>query len=123
MLFIHPMWDNESQRIGMKRCWKTAYLVHAYGELVGFLGLLTLLITVGYMIYSAIFVEFRYSMWWLLSVPFGIGIISEVMVQASWAMVARRGFRYDYHNRVASWVEGGQTVTCKYGQESDGTDV
>jgi len=123
MLFIHPMWDNESQRIGMRKCWKTAYLVHAYGELVGFLGLLTLLITVGYMVYSAIFVGFRHSMWWLLCVPFGIGIVSEVMVRTSWAMVERRGFEYDYRNRVSSWVEDGQTVSYRYAQESDRTDA
>ncbi len=122
MLFIHPMWDNESQRIGMKKCWKTAYLIHEYGEFVGFLGLIALLITIGYMIYSAIFAEFQHSMWWLLCVPFGIGIASEIAVQTSWAMVERRGFEYDYQYCVSSWAEDGQTVIYKYGQENDGTD-
>jgi hypothetical protein len=122
MLFLHPMWDNESQRIGMQRCWKTAYLVHGYGELVGFLGLLALLGTIVYLAYQGIFGSFNSSMWWLFCVPFGMGVISETMVQASWVMVARRGFEYDYDDRVASWLEEGQRVTYKYAQEGDAMD-
>ena len=123
MLFIHPMWDNESQRIGMLKCWKTAYHIHGCGELIGFLGLFTLLVTVGYMIYTAIFADFSHSMWWFLCLPLGMGIISETMVQVSWAMVTRRGYEYDYENRAASWIEDGQRVTYKYAQQGAAADA
>ena len=117
MLFIHPMWDSESQRIGMLKCWKTAYYVRGYGELVGFLGLLVLLGTIGYLIYVAIFSDFSHSMWWWLGLPLAMGMISEAMVLVSWVMVRGRRFEYDYDNRTASWVEGGQRVTYKYTQQ------
>ena len=117
------MWDNESQRIGMLKCWKTAYYIHGYGELIGFLGLLTLLGTVGYLIYIAIFANFSHSMWWFLCLPLGMGIISETMVQASWVMVSRRGFEHDCDNRTASWIEDDQRVTYTYTQESVAADA
>lgn len=124
MFFIHPMWDNESQRVGMLKCWKAAYYLHGYGELVGFLGLLTLFGTIAYMLYIAIFADFSHSTWWLLCVPLGMGVLSELMVFVSWFMVGRRGFAYDYDTRTASWVENGQTVTYRYvhpGTATDGT--
>jgi hypothetical protein len=123
MLFIHPMWDNESQRIGMLKCWKAAYLVHGYGEVIGFIGILVLLGTVGYMIYVASFGSFSYTTWLLLCVPFGFGVVSEIMVQASWSMVARRGFDYDYNSRISSWIENGERVEYTYAQHGAAADA
>lgn len=40
MLFIHPMWDNESQRIGKRKCTPAVYALHAIAEMIGFAGLL-----------------------------------------------------------------------------------
>ncbi len=38
MLFIHPMWDNESERVGMQKCTPLGYRLHHTGEGVGFFG-------------------------------------------------------------------------------------
>jgi hypothetical protein len=111
------MWDNESQRIGMQKCWPLAYNIHAAGEFIGFVGLLDGLGTIGYMIYIAIFGDFTTSMWFLLLMPFGMGITSEVMVQSSWVMVAKRGFQYDYDKCEASWIQDGKRVSYQYAQQ------
>ena len=116
MFFFHPMWDNESQRIGMKKCMPLGYSIHGIGELFGFLGLLSLLGAVGCMIYLAVTGSFTASIWWLLAIPFGMGIVSEFMVQLSWYMVSKRGFDYDYEKREASWIKNGQRVHYKYVQ-------
>lgn len=101
----------------MLKCWKAAYYIHGYGELMGLLGLLALLGTVGHMIYMSVFVDFSHSMLWFLCLPLGMGMISETMVQASWVMVRRRGFEYDCDNRTSSWIEDGQRVTYKYARQ------
>ena len=117
MLFIHPMWDHESQRIGMQRCYPLAYDIHGIGELIGFLGLLVLLGTLGWMAYLRTVAGFTVQSWWLLTVPFGIGIVSEALVQTSWAMVTRRGFKYDYQKSEASWDHNGKRVVYRYAQQ------
>ncbi len=119
MLFIHPMWDNESQRIGMQKCTSFGYSLHGYGELIGFLGLLALVVTVGYMVFLAVIGSFGSSSWWLLSIPFGMGIISEVMVQISWMIAKTCGFEYDYEKREASWIEDGKRTYYKYAQQGN----
>jgi len=116
MFFVHPMWEHESQRIGMLKCWRLAYNIRAIGELIGFVGLLTLVGSVGCLIYIAVFRNFTAAAWLLLAVPFGMGLVSEIMVQISRTMVARRGFQYDSEKREASWMENGQRVTYRYGR-------
>jgi hypothetical protein len=123
MLFIHPMWDHESQRIGMQRCYPLAYEIHAVGELIGILGLLALLGTLGWMAFQRTVGGFTVQSWWLLAVPFGIGIVSEVLVQASWIMVTRRGFKYDYDKKEASWDHGGKRVVYRYTRQHSPPDA
>ena len=105
----------------MQKCMPVAYKVHGVGELIGFIGLLTLLGTIGYMIYLRNFGDFHASAWWYLAIPFGIGIVSEIMVQLSWHMVSKTGFKYDYKNRESSWVNGSERIHFKYGQQNDVT--
>jgi hypothetical protein len=114
MLFIHPMWDNESQRIGKQKCTPTGYALHAIAELIGFVGLLMLLVIPAVLVWKWLAAGFRVSLFWLLSVPFGLGILSEVLYQYSWWLARRKGFRYDYERREASWLEGGERRTYKY---------
>ena len=45
MLFIYPMWDNESQRIGKQKCTPKGYNLHVIAELLGFIGLLVVSVT------------------------------------------------------------------------------
>ena len=44
MLFIHPMWFHESQRLGQRACTPVGYALHGIAELIGFAGLLALLV-------------------------------------------------------------------------------
>jgi hypothetical protein len=123
MLFIHPMWDNESQRIGVKKCYPLAYDIRAIGELIGFLGLLVLLGTFGWMVYLSTADDLSVRSWWLLTVPVGLGLVSETLVQTSWAMVTKRGFKYDYDKREASWDHDGKRVVYRYAQPINPPDA
>ena len=114
MLFFHPMWDNESQRIGKRKCTPLGYLLHGIAELLGFLGLLLLLGVCGYLGYKRVNNELHASLFWLLAIPFGLGLVSEAMMQVSWVLAARKGFEYDYEHREATWIEHGRRVTYRW---------
>lgn len=107
MLFIHPMWDSEHQRLGMCECSPRAHKLHALGEFIGFVGLLTLFVTFAWIALA------KDLSWWWLAIPFGIGIASEAVVQVSWAMVSRRGFKYDFKTGEASWDREGRRVVYR----------
>lgn len=114
MLFIHPMWDNESQRIGKQKCTPAGYALHMIAELIGFAGLLILLAVLGFLAWKWLAATFRVALLWLLALPLGLGVVSEVLFQYSWWLALRRGFRYDYERREASWLEQGERRTYKY---------
>lgn len=114
MLFIHPMWDHESQRIGKQRCSPVGYALHGIAELIGFTGLLLLLVMPLDLAYKAITGTFHASLLWGLAAPFGLGIISEVLYQYSWVLALRKGFKYDYELCEASWIEVEERRTYKW---------
>jgi hypothetical protein len=97
----------------MKKCYPRAYEIHGIGELIGFVGLLALFCTIAWMALAG-------QSWWLLAVPFGIGIVSEVLVLGSWAMVRKRGFKYDWDKSEASWDQDGKRVVYNYVKEKKG---
>ena len=114
MLFIHPMWDSESHRIGKQKCTPAGYAMHEIAELIGFLGLLCLLAVPAFLVWRWFDDSFQVWLWWLFAVPFGVGVVSEVLFQLSWWLALRRGFRYDYERCEASWLEAGERRTYKY---------
>ena len=114
MLFIHPTWDNESQRIGKRQCTPAGYALHVIAELIGFAGLLTLLAVLGFLAWEWLAAAFRTSLLWLLGPPLGLGVVSEALSQYSWWLALRKGFRYGYEGREASWSESGERRTYKY---------
>lgn len=114
MFFFHPMWDHESQRIGMQKCTPSGYAIHGIGELIGFIGLLLLLVALASLAYEGIAGTFHASLLWMLAVPFSLGVVSEALVQYSWLLARRKGFHYDYEQCEASWMEAGQRRTYKW---------
>jgi hypothetical protein len=119
MLFIHPMWDHESQRIGKQKSTPAGYALHGIAELIGFLGLLFLVALPAVLAWRWFAGTFHASLWWLLAVPFGLDIVSEVLFQYSWWLALRKGFRYDYERCEASWLVAGERRTYKYPAEPD----
>lgn len=113
-MFIYPMWDNESQRIGKQKCTPWGYALHGIAELLGFIGLLLLVGLSVYLIYRAVAQSFETSLFWLLAIPFGFAIVSQALYQFSWVLAARNGFEYDYNKREASWIEHGERVAYSW---------
>jgi hypothetical protein len=114
MFFINPMWDNESECIGKQRCTPLGYTLHVISDLIGFLGLLLLLATVAYLGYRHIFGKFHIGLLWFFAVPFGLAFVGSALFHYSWVLARRRGFRYDYDAREASWIENGERQKYKW---------
>jgi hypothetical protein len=112
-MFIFPMWDNESERIGKQRCTPLGYALHGVAELLGFIGLLLLPGIAVFLIYRGITSDFRLRLLWLLSVPFALGIFAQVLYRYSWRLASLRKFQYDGDSRTASWEEDGKRVEFK----------
>jgi hypothetical protein len=113
------MWDHESQRIGKQKCTPTGYALHAIGEIIGLIGLLFLFVVPAAVVWKWWSGTLEGAMFWLLTIPFGLGVVSEVLVQLSWWLALRKGFKYDYERCEASWMEAGDRRTYKYpGQTS-----
>ncbi|HEV8542701.1 MAG TPA: hypothetical protein VGR78_09955 [Verrucomicrobiae bacterium] len=113
MLFINPMWDNEAERIGKQKCTPLGYALHAFSDLLGFVALFLVFGVTAYLGYRRIVREFRASLLWIFSIPFGLAIIGSILYQISWVLAQRRGFCYDYESREASWIDHGQRHTYK----------
>jgi multisubunit Na+/H+ antiporter MnhG subunit len=114
MLFVYPMWDNESQRIGKQKCTPLGYRLHCIAELLGFIGLLLLFGLIAYFVYRVIVGTFHTSLLWLLTVPFVLGLIAEAIYQFSWVLAKSKDFHYDYDTREASWLEDGRRRVYKW---------
>jgi len=114
MIFINPMWDNESQRIGKQKCTPLGYSLHVIADLIGFIGLLLLLGTGAYLAYRTIAGTFHLSLLWLLAIAFIVGFIGSALYRYSWVLAEKKGFRYDYETREASWMEDGQRRIYKW---------
>jgi hypothetical protein len=113
-MFIPRMWFDEVERIGKQRCTPIGYALQGIGELIGFVGLLMLLGVPVYLAYRGVVGTFRWSLLWLLAVPFVIGAIDTLVVTFSWSLAYRKQFRYDYERRASCWVEDGQKRTYSY---------
>ncbi|MEZ6131149.1 MAG: hypothetical protein R3C59_20950 [Planctomycetaceae bacterium] len=119
-MFLYPMWDNEAQRIGKQKCTPWGYTLQGIAELLGFIGLLFLFGVGIYLGYRGVSGTFQANLLWLLAIPFGIGIVSQALYQFSWVLAVKRGFKYDYDKREASWIENGERVIYSYSSEQEG---
>jgi hypothetical protein len=114
MLFINPMWDNESERIGKQKCTPLGYAIHTISDIIGLIGLLLLLGTGVYLSYRGVAGTFRTSLLWLFVIPFVLAFIGSALYRYSWMLAQKKGFRYNYDTREASWIENGQRQTYKW---------
>jgi hypothetical protein len=114
MLFIHPMWDHESERIGKQKCTPAGYALHVIAELIGFVGLLLLIVVPITLAWKWFAGAFHAKLFWLLAVPFALGIFSEALFRYSWLLAFRKGFRYDQKQCEASWMEGDERRSYKF---------
>ena len=118
MIFINPMWDSESERIGKQMCTLWGYRLHAISDLIGIVGLLLLFATGAYLAYRGIAGSFHARLLWLMLVPLGLGLVDTALYRFSWGLALRKGFHYDPKTREASWMEDGQRRTYKWKAES-----
>ena len=114
MLFIHPMWDHESQRVGKRMCSPAGYAIHVVAEWVGFAGLMLLLVTPIALAWRAAAGTLGWGDLWLVAVPLVVGAVSEVLFRYSWRLALKRGYQYDAERCEASWLEAGGRRTYKY---------
>jgi hypothetical protein len=119
MWFINPMWDNEAERIGKLRCTPLGYRLHLVSDLIGLVGLLALIGSVGFLIYRGLIGTFHPGLLWLLAVPVGLGIIGSALFDISWRIARNQGFKYDSESRTASWLEDGKRRTYNYARDED----
>lgn len=125
MLFIYPMWDHESQRIGKQKCTPLGYKLHGIAELLGFLGLFIFIIVCIYLWFRHGLGVFDKRQFWWMAIPFGIGLVAEFLYAYSWRLATRKGFHYNYDTCEASWMEDGKRLTFKWksGQSPDANPV
>jgi hypothetical protein len=118
MLFIHPMWDSECERIGKRKCTPVGYALHWISEMIGFLGFLLLLVTLAFFGYKWAVGAFRTPLLWLLAAPLGMGILSEILFRYSWWLASRKSFAYDCEHGQASWLEAGERRSYAYNHQT-----
>lgn len=109
MIFIHPIWDTEHQRLGLKTCTPMGYLLHEIADGTGFTGLALFVGSSIFLIYRTIAHHFAWHLCWLLLISIAIGIIGRALHELSWLVAAKKQFHYDYKSDTANWIEQGQT--------------
>ncbi len=90
MPFFYPMWDNESQRIGVKMCTPFGYMLHGIAELLGLVWFLLLLLTSAYLIYEWIAGHFHLSLLWLLTTPYAVAYGGRILDWCSWILAKQK---------------------------------
>jgi len=114
MLFINPMWDNESQRIGKMKCTPLGYKLHGISDGLGFLGLLCFLGIIIFLAISGFRGSFTLSRLWLFLIPFCLDVLATVLHAYSWHLAKKNGFQYNYETREACWLEDGERIVYKW---------
>ena len=122
-MFINPIWDHESQRIGKQRCTPVGYFLHGLSDLVGLIAALSLLAAPAYIAVAAFRGRFVWSSLWLLLVPFAIALAGNILHSYSWHLAEKKSFRYDSEKCVSTWIEAGEMKSYKFGSSGDDGDA
>ena len=83
-MFIHPIWDNEAERIGKQKCTPLGYALHAIADLIGFVGLLLLFACCAYLTWKWFSGGFTASALWIVAIPLLLGVVGNVLFHFSW---------------------------------------
>lgn len=105
MIFFHPMWDSENQRLGLKSCTPLGYTLIVIADLIGMLGFLALITLLAYQAYKQVIAQSPSGLLWLLLIPFGMGVLGRIIYEVGWVLAMRKQFSYD-DTRTAWWKEG-----------------
>ena len=106
-MFVQPMWSDEVERIGFRRCTPIGYALHGVAGLLGFIGLLLLLAALVYLAHRGVNGTFEPSLLWMPVVALGFGLAGWSLTAIARSLAKRKSFRYDYASRVSRWVEEG----------------
>jgi len=107
MIFIHPMWDTETQRLGLKTCTPFGYFLRELADGIGYLGLFIFLATPIYILYRIFAHRFAWHLCWGFLIAILVGIIGRVVYEFSWRVAVKKQFRYDSERGIVSWIEAG----------------
>lgn len=113
-MFVQPMWSDEVERIGFRRCTPFGYALHVIGGLFGFVGLLSLFASLAYAAYRAIAGTFDASQLWLPVASFVLGAVGWVITACAWSLAMRKSYRYDFASRVSRWIESDSERTYTF---------
>ncbi|MGB0596558.1 MAG: hypothetical protein ACPGLY_07715 [Rubripirellula sp.] len=104
-MFINPMWDHESQRVGKQKCTPVGYMLHGISDLIGFIAIICLLGVIIYLAYACIRGEFTIGTRRYLLIPFTLAIPGNVLHSYYWYLADMRHFKYDYGKSTSTWVD------------------
>lgn len=106
-MFTSPMWYDEIQRLGYKKCSFLAYNLLGVSDALGALSFLLLLASIFRAIVDSLantrFLLIAFAVFFILRFVF--------FFCSSW-IVAKHQFNYDYEKRLCTWSK--EEVTCTY---------
>lgn len=108
------MWSSETQRLGKQKCTQLGYRLHLFADTLGAIGLFSLIILILIFIYQSLFSNSEYFQLWYFIIPFGLGIIGNILFSISWSLAYKKNFEYHYEKDEATWVEDGEVQVFKY---------
>lgn len=91
---FNPMWDNEVERIAVRKCSPLAMRLHGLSDLCSLIAVLWLILGFG---------VFALGNWWWSVV---LWILGRIMYRfAFWKILKQHEFKYDEENITASWYD------------------
>ena len=118
-MFIYPMWDSETQRIGKQKCTPLGSRLHLIAEMIGFVSLFAVPSILLYFAYRGVSGTFHSRLWWILAIPFVATMVGDVIFAYSWRLAEKRGFAYDDGACEASWDENDERIVYRYNPDAN----
>ena len=97
------MWSSENERIGVKTCSYTAYLLTKIVYLSNIFSGITFLIFVCIILQKLLYSEFSLRLFLLLLIPIVIFAIGLILIKIADYLLNRKGFTYNYESDKCKW--------------------